>query len=314
MVSADKHNETVFNEVSFSAFGTAVALKARSDEPHWRHVLGAARADCRCYERLFSAFDPFSDIGRINRSCGRWVPIASDTFDLLEASIGYCRASQGLFDITAKPLVDLWDVHRGIVPLEDAVQEALGHVDYRTLQLERDGSCCLARLRDARAALDLGGIAKGWVSDRLCDTLARAGLRNFIVNLGGSVAARGCRIDGSPFVAAIRDPNNHRGFIGSAALRDCAAVASGLTERFFTEGGCTYSHIIDVSTGRPVRTDVQSVTVIGRRGIDCDGFSTTLCALGMEEGPVFAQGIGCIDGALFVGADGRVVAVGDAFA
>ncbi len=309
MVSKDMHNEQVPGEVAFWAFGTRVMVKAYADAAVRQRALAEMRMACRRYERLLSAFDPFSDVGRVNRASGRWVPVACETFDLLQASLGYCRMSQGRFDITAKPLVDLWDVHKGIVPTDEQIDQAMAHVDYRALKLQRRSGLLLARLEDPLAALDLGGTAKGWIADELCRLLEEYGVDSFIISLGGNVVARGCKPNGAPFMVGIRDPNNHERTLASLPLRDCSAVASGVTERFFEEDGCAYSHIIDLATGRPVRTDVRSVTLVGRRSSDCDGFSTTLCALGMRAGPAYVRELSCIDVAIFAGAQGEVVEV-----
>lgn len=295
-------------DIAFNAFGTVVMAKAYGGDGG-REALRVLRSACRRYERLFSAFDPFSDVGRINRACSRWVPVASETYGLLQASLEYCRASRNCFDVTAKPLVDLWDVHKGVIPAEDDIRRACAHVDYRFLQLEQDGNCCLARLADPQAALDLGGIAKGWIADQLCRQLEGYNLDGFIISLGGNVAARGFKPDGSPFIVGLRDPCNHSRVVESAALVDASAVASGVTERFFEKDGRIYSHILDPIAGRPVCTDVQSVTLIGRRSIDCDGYSTTLCALGMDRGPAYAQTLKCIDKAVFISGSGDVVEV-----
>ena len=291
---------------TFDAFGTVVSFKAFLSDAEFDAASTLVREEGRRYERLFSAFDPRSDVGRMNAAQGEWTVVSRDTFDLLEMSIGYCERSGGVFDVTVKPLVDLWDVHRGIVPEPEAIEEALAHVDYRMIELESGNGICSARLADPAGAIDLGGTAKGFIADRLCETLISQGVGSFILSLGGNVAARGTKPDGRPFVVGVRDPNDHRRVVGTLELRDASAVASGVTERYFERDGTSYSHIIDPRSGYPIVTDLKLAMVVARKSADCDGFSTTICMLGSEEGARFFEGEDCLDMAVLVSAVGTV--------
>lgn len=290
----------------FDAFGTVVSFTAYGHPELVKRAAGLVKDECVRFEAMLSAYDSHSDVGRLNAARGEWTEISPETCELIEQSIGYCERSQGLFDITVKPLVDLWDVHRAVVPEEEAVQRALSHVDYRMVQLDEFQGTRFARLDDPEGAIDLGGTAKGFIADKLCGMLLDAGCSCFIISLGGNVAARGLKPDGSSFVVGVRDPNDHSRVLGTLELRDASAVASGVTERYFEEAGKTYSHLIDPRTGHPVETDVKSVTLVAKRSSDCDGYSTTLCMLGMERGAEFFEGIDVLDMAIFAGADRSV--------
>lgn len=281
-------------------------IKAYVSQDVSESVFAFAKGECARYEHLFSAFEEHSDIGRLNAARGEWTPIADDTYELLTASIGYCGRSRGLFDITVKPLVDLWDVHRGVVPDEQSIEEARTHVDYRNLELMRNADGAFARLKDPAAAVDVGGTAKGFIADRLCDALVERGVASFIVSLGGNVAARGVKPDGAPFVVGVRDPNDHGRIVGTLELRDASAVASGVTERYFEKDGVRYSHLIDPRTGYPVITDLRSATLVARKSADCDGYSTTVCMLGCEAGSRFFENVEALDMAVLARADGKV--------
>lgn len=116
-----------------------------------------------------------------------------DTYDLLAGSLRFCEASHGLFDVTIGPVVALWDFKRGVTPERGALDAALEHVGYRNLVLGGRPGARAARLADARAAVDAGGTAKGYIADRLCERLESLGLERFVVDLGGNVAVRGLR-------------------------------------------------------------------------------------------------------------------------
>ena len=173
-----------------------------------------------------------------------------------------------------------------------------------------DAQRFFARLADARAAVDVGGIAKGWIADELTALLAARGLVGFVVNLGGNVAVGGAKPDGSPWRVGIRDPRDPHDpatLLGAVPLASGSAVTSGVYERSFTTAdGRLCHHILDPRTGRPAATDVAGVTVVADRSLDAEGFSTTLLALGLERGLALARRRPEIRQAFFVDFDGQV--------
>ncbi len=295
-----------FARARLFAFNTFVALDVYGDNVVCRDALSAARDACRAYERLFSRTLPHSDIARVNNARGEATEVDPRTFDLLERALHYCSESEGVFDVTIGPLVRLWDFKRGVVADENALAEAAPHVDWRCVELFREGGSCFVRMRDPLAALDAGGIAKGWIADELSDLLADCGLGGSIVNLGGNVMVRGKKPTGEAWRVGIRDPKNPGNLLGAVSLREGSAVTSGTYERSFRKDGALYHHVLDPRTGMPVDTDVAGVTVVARRSIDAEGFSTTLLALGMERGPAFAREHDEIIQAFFVDADGAI--------
>ena len=306
MSSPSSGQKTTSERCVFDAFGTVVAFTSYGVAEANERAIGLVKEECNHFEKLLSAYDPLSDVGRINRARGSWVEIAPETHELLLLSIAYCEKSLGLFDITVKPLVDLWDVHRAVVPSEEQICHALAHVDYHAIELDELSGVMYARLTDPEAAIDLGGTAKGFIADKLCDKLIAQGCESFILSLGGNVAARGRKPDGKPFVVGVRDPNDHARVLGTVELHDASAVASGVTERYFEDSGKMYSHLINPKTGHPVETDVKSVTLVAKRSTDCDGFSTTLCMLGSIRGASYFEQLDELDIGIFACADRSV--------
>lgn len=298
----------------FYAFNTVVTLQAFGDESVCRAAFAEARAACRTFERRYSRTLPHSDIARLNAAGGAPVAIAPDTAELLRAAQGFCADSEGCFDITVGPLVRLWDFHEGVVPTQARIDEALAHVDWRALRVweepadasEATTPQAFAQLSDPQAAVDVGGIAKGWIADKLTDLLAARGLDAFIVNLGGNVAAHGQKPDGSPWRIGLQDPHNKEGVVGSVAVRNASAVTSGIYERYFTHNGQRYHHILNPRTGYPADTDAAGATVVAQRSLDAEGYSTTLLALGIERGIAFARKHPAILAAYFVDNEGAV--------
>ncbi len=273
----------------FLAFNTVITLQAFGQPDQVLAAFEAARAKCRVFERLFSRTLAHADVARINNAHGARVDISADTADLIEAALRYCEASEGLFDITIGRAVALWNFHEGIIAPDDKLKAALAHVNWKTVHVERDARGAHAYLDDPDAALDLGGIAKGWMADRLTELLEGEGLRDFIVNLGGNVVVRGEKPNGQPWRVGLQDPFAKDGVVGSVALKDASAVTSGTYERSFVHDGRVYHHILDPKTGFPVDTDAAGVTVITKKSVDAEGYSTTLLALGVERGLAFAS-------------------------
>lgn len=292
----------------FYAFNTVITLQAYDRPERCRAAFDDARAACRTFERLFSRTLPHSDIARLNAAGGAAIPIESDTAALLSEALRYCADSEGCFDITMGSAVRLWDFHEGIIPEQKALEQALTHVNWRGVYIEqKPAGQWIAQLSDPQAAVDVGGIAKGWIADRVEALMSAQGLESFIVNLGGNVIAHGHKPNGNAWRIGLRDPRNKEALVGSVSVCDASAVTSGIYERCFERNGVFYHHILSPQTGFPVQTDAAGVTVISRHSIDAEGYSTTLLALGIERGCAFARRHPAISAAFFVDKDGKVL-------
>ena len=219
--------------VRFLAFNTIIDIEAYGEAAACRAAFEKARALCRLYERLFSRTLPHSDIARINSAHGQPVAIDPLTYDLLERALSSGAEREGAFDITVGPAVRLWNFHEGTVPDDGALAEAVRHVDWHALRLRKtpaataaesdadaateavpgfeaapEPKACFAQLADPDAAVDVGGIAKGWIADALVAAMEAHGLSGIIVNLGGNVAVSGTKPTGDPWRVGIRDPRD----------------------------------------------------------------------------------------------------------
>ena len=270
---------------SFFAFNTVILIEATGVDDS---SLLALRDRCREFERLFSRTLPHSDITRINEAHGEPVKVAPETFELLQAALGYCAESRGLFDITIGSASRLWNFHEGTAPDAKVLEKAIRHVDWRCIELIRQGQESIVRMGDPQASLDVGGIAKGYIADALAAMLDGAGSPSFLINLGGNVYARGRKPDGSRWTIGLQDPRGRGLLAGAVEIEDASAVTSGVYERCFVQGDTLYHHILHPRTGQPVATDIAGVTVVCRRSIDAEGYSTTLLALGRKRARIFA--------------------------
>lgn len=275
---------------TFFCFDTVCAVGGSMTQEQ----LDATVARCQSFEQTLSRTIATSDVGRINAAGGAPVEVAPETAELIESALDYCSASDGLFDITIGAVSELWDFHEGVVPSEAQIEAALPHVGYELVRV--DGTT--VTLADPDARLDLGGIAKGYVSDVLLDELAVAGVTSAYVNLGGNVKVLGAKPDGSPWKIGVRDPNapEDERSIARVALTDGSVVTSGLYERQFEQGGRRYWHILDPRTGYPVKSDLVSATIVSERSIDGDGYTKPLFMWGSGRALTFLEdrGLECL--------------------
>lgn len=276
-------------ELRFYAFDTSIRLRAFGRDERLEVPLLEALDACRQYEALFSRTLPRSDVWRINESHGEWVVVDPRTYELIEKAIGYCAVSHGTFDITVGALSRLWDFKRGIVPSRDALQDALAHIDWRGVELRANDGKPQVRLRDPRACIDLGGIAKGWIADALRDLLLERDIDAFVIDLGGNILVEGEKPNGEPWAVGLPVPakgprsSNEPISAMTITLRRGSIVTSGVYERSFMQDGVRFHHILDPRTGMPIPIEYPAVSVICRNSIDAEGFSTTLLALGPER-------------------------------
>ena len=235
------------------------------------------------YEKLFSATIPSSEISQINRAGGAGVTVSDDTASLLQKGLTYCELSDGGFDITIGTLSSLWDFSAPDNPPPDkaAIARAVSTVDYRRVKLEGNH----VTLFNPDAAIDLGGIAKGYIADRMKERLNELGVTQGTVNLGGNVLCLGPQPDGESCRIGIQMPFEQQGVAAAVVeVTDQAVVSSGTYERYITEGDTVYHHILNPATGYPYENGLLSVSIICASSADADGLSTACFALGRTEG------------------------------
>lgn len=235
------------------------------------------------YEKLFSRTIPDSDVSRINAAHGEFVTVDEETIELIEYGLHYCELSEGRFDITIGALSDLWDItnNPGIIPEEEDIQNALNTVGYQNLIIEGDQ----AALTNGDAKLDLGGIAKGYIADKMKEYLQSEGVTSGMINLGGNVLTIGDKPDGSRYSVAVQKPfDEMNSALAVLQVSDQTVVSSGIYERYFELDDKIYHHILDTTTGYPVENNLLGVTIICDKSVDGDGLSTTCFSLGLEDG------------------------------
>lgn len=234
------------------------------------------------YENMLSPTVEGSDIWKINHSNGEPVEVSDETVMLLEKALYYCDITDGLIDITIGPLNDIWDFHtKEQVPSEEAISEALNHIDYNNLLIEGN----TVTLLDPKGSVSLGFIAKGFIADKIKEYLISQDIKNAIIDLGGNILAVGSKPDGGSFKFGIQNPFDEQGTpIATLSVTDKSLVTSGVYERCFYQDGVLYHHILNPVDGYPVKNNLLSVTILSNSSMTGDALSTSCFALGLEEG------------------------------
>ena len=291
------------------ADGSSVAL-----EPLWERVT----AQLEDLENVFSTWRPESEVSRFNAYPGQdWFPISPVFLDVLKRAVEVSELSDGAFDPTIGPLVELWgfgasgeagrnsagEADRGTSgeagqiswsepgawagrevgrpPSQETVERLLGSTGYSHLQL-RETHPAVRRVRPG-VQLDFSAIAKGYAVDEVWGLLSEAGLSDYLVEIGGEVRTRGTRADGQAWSIGIESPDR-TGVTEAVPLRDAAIATSGDYRNYFEHGGRRYSHVLDPRTGWPVPHGLTSVTVIASSAATADALATALLVLGPETG------------------------------
>lgn len=247
-------------------------------------ILDGAFEEIDKYENLMSKTIEGSDVYKINHAQGQPVEVSKDTLKVIKMGIEMGDLSGGMFDITIGKVSSLWNFNGDDpkVPEQSDLNDALTTVGYKNIVI--DGSS--VSLKNPRAELDLGGVAKGYIADRVCDYLEKQGVEKAVINLGGNVAVLGEKDKDTPWNIAIERPYSDRTeMMGYVSVKDATVVTSGIYERKFEQDGVLYHHVLDPHTGYPVDSDLEAVTIRAARGNSgfCDGLSTVCLMLGRDK-------------------------------
>lgn len=248
-----------------------------------------------------------SEIDQINAKAGiEPVKISEETFRVIEAGKNYSQKSQGSFDITVGPLTTLW--HIGFPdakkPTQNEIDQVLSFIDYKNITLDDHNKTVY--LRDQQMKLDLGAIAKGFITDEVVKILTDQGVNTALIDLGGNIYVMGNHPSGNKWTIGIQDPFAERGeIIGKIQGSNQSVVTSGVYERFIEINGEKYHHILNPTDGYPYDNDIAGVTVITEKSIDGDALSTSVFSKGIARGVQYLEDFPGVE-AIFVSKDKKI--------
>lgn len=248
-----------------------------------------------------------SEIIQLNNMAGKeFSRLSPDTFYVLEKGKYYSEVSNGKYDITIGPLVNLWNIgsEDARIPEEIEIKNTLPLINYENLILDKE--TLSAKLNTPGMIVDLGSIAKGYAADEAAKILEEEGIKHAIVNLGGNIVVLNKKPDGTNWRLGLQDPLQPRGnYMGIVMLNDQTLVTSGTYERYLEVDGKKYHHILSPETGYPEENSIISISIITKASIDADGLSTTIFLLGIEEGMQLIEDLPNTE-AIFITSDKKV--------
>lgn len=280
-----------FAESSDYIFNTKIYMKIAIDLEDEKMILEKASNYMRNLEKKLNFYDENSEISLINRNSGiRFVKISEDTFNVIKNAKFCSELTNGAFDATIAPLVKKWSINSSspkVLSIEE-VNTVKSLVDYKDILLCEDSKSVMLARKDQE--IDLGGIAKGYIADKIIELYKENGIKSGIINLGGNVKVLGKKSDDLMWNIGIIKPEKHANEnIAVVSVEDMSVVTSGAYERAFSYNGKMYHHIINPITGYPAETDLKSITVICKDSVHADALSTPLFIMGKYKAYEFMK-------------------------
>lgn len=265
-------------ETSFFAMDTYMSVKGTGRDA--QGAVEAARDAIIGLDGDLSVTNPESLVYELNAqgTC----TADSDMEYLIEKSLSASDLTDGAFNICIYPIMKEWGFTTGEfkVPEASALSALCDELASSEVTLNKQDKS--VRLSEG-TMIDFGGIAKGYATKVAVDIMNSKRINSALINLGGNVYALGKKPDGSLWNVAVKSPVDSIKYLGVLSISDKAVITSGGYERYFEEGGITYHHIIDPSTGYPADSGAQSVTVVSSDPTLADALSTAIFVMGQDK-------------------------------
>lgn len=283
------YSHFTYVEKNFFMLDTNISIKAKG--------IFAKKAVKECYEqtekieKMLSAYISSSEVSLLNK-LGR-LTVSKETKKIISDAVLLNKKTLGAFDITTKPIVDLYDIknltQKSDIPKDDEIKAELLKVGSENIQLS-DNEVILKN----GAQIDLGGIAKGYCADKAREIMQKYHIKEAVLDFGGNIYVLGNRT----FKIGLQNPNCERGeYFGIYEGKNISVVTSGAYERKKEIDGKVYHHIISPYDGKCANSGITSVSIVGTSSQNCDAYATGVYVLGVEKGLEIVNntdGIECI--------------------
>ncbi|HSG02759.1 MAG TPA: FAD:protein FMN transferase [Marinobacterium sp.] len=273
--------------------GTTYSVKwVDANEARVQGLQHRADAALALVNKQMSTYDPTSELSTFNSlPAGSEMEVSDELAFVVREALRISEVSQGSFDATVGPLVNLWgfgpDGRIEKAPTDAELDALRPRVGYANIRVE-DNPTRLVKTGDQY--LDLSAIAKGYGVDVLASLLEQQGITNYLVEIGGELRASGIKPEGEHWRIAIESPESSGRAIGRIInVKDTGIATSGDYRNYFEENGVRFSHTIDPKTARPITHRLASVTVLRPTCAEADALATALMVMGDEAGFEFAR-------------------------
>jgi len=288
LVACTQQSEEVL--VSGNAQGTTYHIKFvknNSNPKQLNEIQQQIAAKLNDIDAKLSNYRDDSEISRINQNeTTDWITASPELVQLLVISKSVYEKSQGCFDLTVKPLFDLWGFskHEPKVPDQNDIDALKPHIGMNLLEFDQAGN--RLRKKDRLLKIDLAGIAQGYSVGEIARLLEAKEIKNYMVEIGGEMMVKGRKANGEAWRIGVELPDKQsRKLYKAISLENPNALAvmtAGTYRNYFEENGQSYSHILNPATGKPVTHHLLSVTVIQDDPSWADAWDTALLCMGEE--------------------------------
>ncbi len=261
---------------------------------HWRRQLEERlNTELEKVNRLMSVFDPKAEMARFNKhKSTEPFPVSPEIAQLLESARKMCLETEGAFDVTVAPLINAWGFgtsgRKSKNPTKEELAELRSAVGCDMVEIDLvSGSL---RKLNPDVVCNLGGIAKGYGVDRLAELLEQRGYKNYLVDIGGELRAKGRNHRGEFWRVGVEKPLRDRREVELVTpLKNASMATSGDYRNFHKKDGVLYSHTINPHTGRPISHTLASATVVRDECTPADAYATAMMALGPKKAKELAS-------------------------
>ncbi len=245
------------------------------------------------YDNIFNSHIDDSEVSKFNKlNANTDFKMSNELEYVVSKALEYSKISDGKFDVSIYPVSHLWDFTsmQPHMPDKNELENSLQYVGYKNIKYDNSKSS-IKKVYD-KCAMDLGGIAKGYIADQIAKYFKENNVKRAIINLGGNVYALGSKTDNSLWNVGIQKPFDDVGTpLGVVKIKDMAVVTSGIYERQFFENDQAYHHILDPKTGYPYNNELSAVSIISTSAIDADALSTITYMLGPKDGLAYIENL-----------------------
>ena len=269
-----------YQKCSGLIFGTTYHMTYQYDDDLHAEVV----AKLKEVDAALSMFNEQSTISKINNN--EAVKPDKMFLDVFQLAQQISQDTQGAFDITVAPLVNIWGFgfKHGQEPTTHAIDSLRQFVGYQ--KVSYNGKTI--QKQDPRIMLDCSAIAKGYGTDVVARLLDEKGITNYLVEIGGEVVTRGISEKRVPWKIGVTKPTDDSLHVGNDLqtvlnVTDKAMATSGNYRNFYYKGGRKYAHTIDPKTGRPVQHNILSATVLCNQCAKADAYATAFMVMGLDK-------------------------------
>ncbi len=289
LLTAACSNEPEIIKISGAKMGTSYHITVVADQLPPENLEQQIEQLLSDVDNSMSTYKKDSEISHYNRMpVGQTMTISQEFAEVVRISQKIWQLTDGAFDPTIGPLVDLWGFgpveRHDSIPSSQAIVQAKTKIGFDSVVLEDQ---VLSKTKSV--ALDVSAVAKGYAVDRVADLLEMLALPDYLVEIGGEIRVSGFNSDGVAWRIAMEQPQLFAEVDRIIDITDIAVATSGDYRNYFEKDGIRYSHTIDPKSGRPIGHNLASVTVLSPSCAEADAWATAFSVIGAEQSLELAQ-------------------------